>query len=487
MKLTKKQIIIIVFIILIIFIIYKMSGKKENAGSLGNWQCIGDINSPIKRIDGDVACMSPDGRGCNWGSCTDPSKQISNPNFLKCGEMHKKLYGITGYDTPDHWCNKANKQLPQKWNYVGCFNDKEERALPNWRGDVKSVEECNKIVAAVSDDDILGLQYGGQCRSGKVAFNDYKKYGSTINCPTLGGSWTNQVYSTKLSMPPPSTLTLTPTQDKISLAPTPTIRTPTQDTITYNQATPTPIPQFSTPTQDKISSAPTPTIRTPTQDTITYNQATPTPIPQFSTPTQDKISSAPTPTIRTPTQDTIRYQETPTTGPPLIATGTGLRQMPVQQVQPNYNQEISSEMGMPKIVLKGNVLGDVIGGIRSKNASLIISDNKLILRDNNNNVLWGSSSPSSLSMAKQWNSVGCFKDDQQRTIPGEVTEVPAGYPIETCKMLARERNHDILGIQNNNLCFTNLVKDTQYTRIGKSDNCKNGRGGVLANNVYILE
>jgi hypothetical protein len=54
-------------------------------------------------------------------------------------------------------------------------------------------------------------------------------------------------------------------------------------------------------------------------------------------------------------------------------------------------------------------------------------------------------------------------------------------------MIARERNHDLIGIQNNNLCFTSLVKDAPYTRIGKSENCKNGRGGVLANNVYILE
>lgn len=460
MKLTKNQIIIIVLIILIIFIIYKMSGKKENAASLENWNCIGSIDSPIKRIDGDVACMSPDGKNCNWGSCTDGNKKISNPQFLKCGEMHKKIWGTTGYDTPDHWCNKADKLLLKKWNYVGCFNDKQERALPNYRGDVKSVEECNKIVAA-TDDDIFGVQYGGQCRSGKVGVNDYKKYGSTTNCPTLGGSWTNQVYSTKLSMPPPST--------------------PTQDTIRYNQATPAiQTPPFSIPTQDKISSAPTPTIRTPTQDTIRY-QETPTTGPPLST--RDTITynpATPTPvlTTRTPTQDTITYGNIP-------ITGSG--QISVQPDKSNYNQAVSSEMGMPRIVLRGNVLGDVIGGIRGKNASLIISDNKLILRDNNNNVLWGSSSPSSLSMAKQWNSVGCFKDDQQRTIPGEVTEVPTGYPIEACKMIARERNHDILGIQNNNLCFTNLVKDTQYTRIGKSDNCKNGRGGALANDVYILE
>ena len=90
-------------------------------------------------------------------------------------------------------------------------------------------------------------------------------------------------------------------------------------------------------------------------------------------------------------------------------------------------------------------------------------------------------------MAKQWVSQGCFTDDEKRTIPGEVTEVPVGYPVETCKMLARERNHDLIGVQNNNLCYTSLVKEAQYTRIAKSDNCKNGRGGALANDVYILQ
>jgi hypothetical protein len=59
---------------------------------------------------GDVQCMSLDGTNCLAGTAcattlntTDPTKIVP----ITCGEAFRKLWGITGYDTPDHWCAKA--------------------------------------------------------------------------------------------------------------------------------------------------------------------------------------------------------------------------------------------------------------------------------------------------------------------------------------------------------------------------------------------
>jgi hypothetical protein len=61
--------------------------------------------------DGNPACASYDGRNCLWG------KSMGDIDFgwvrpLVCGAGHRKLYGVTGFENPQHWCNLALGDRP---------------------------------------------------------------------------------------------------------------------------------------------------------------------------------------------------------------------------------------------------------------------------------------------------------------------------------------------------------------------------------------
>lgn len=77
------------------------------------WSASGNSNGPIHKNEcGDVECQSTDGKNCQWGKCPNTTPD-SNNNPLVCGAMHKALYGITGYDTPGHWCNVGMSSIQQ--------------------------------------------------------------------------------------------------------------------------------------------------------------------------------------------------------------------------------------------------------------------------------------------------------------------------------------------------------------------------------------
>ncbi len=81
------------------------------------------------------------------------------------------------------------------YEFVGCFADRGARAIPNFAGNVKTADEC-RVKAHALDHDVFGLQYGGQCFTGKLdtAFDKYGK-GPAAQCNNpLGGTWTNMVY-----------------------------------------------------------------------------------------------------------------------------------------------------------------------------------------------------------------------------------------------------------------------------------------------------
>ncbi|OQS06374.1 kinase [Thraustotheca clavata] len=77
------------------------------------WSCM-KVNGAIDAFrinnNGDVECGSLDGTSCDWVKSS--SKCDNSPSeALSCGEMHLQLYGITGYDDPNHWCYKVRKVL----------------------------------------------------------------------------------------------------------------------------------------------------------------------------------------------------------------------------------------------------------------------------------------------------------------------------------------------------------------------------------------
>lgn len=56
--------------------------------------------------DGNPACASYDGANCLWGQSMRDI-DFSRVRPLVCGAGHRKLYGVTGFEDPNHWCNLA--------------------------------------------------------------------------------------------------------------------------------------------------------------------------------------------------------------------------------------------------------------------------------------------------------------------------------------------------------------------------------------------
>jgi hypothetical protein len=89
----------------------------------------------------------------------------------------------------------------KEWTIKGCYSDREDRAIPNYRGDL-TPEQC-QAVAIENGDNIIGLQYGNgigggraQCFTGPST-SQYDKYGTTSACyitnNQLGSGWANNV------------------------------------------------------------------------------------------------------------------------------------------------------------------------------------------------------------------------------------------------------------------------------------------------------
>jgi hypothetical protein len=61
--------------------------------------------------DGNPACASYDAANCLWGQTMDQI-DFSRVRPLVCGAAHRKLYGVTGFEDPNHWCNLALREHP---------------------------------------------------------------------------------------------------------------------------------------------------------------------------------------------------------------------------------------------------------------------------------------------------------------------------------------------------------------------------------------
>ena len=58
--------------------------------------------------DGNPACASYDGRACLWG-VGYAQVDFSRVRPLVCGQAHRALYQVTGYEDPRHWCSVARR------------------------------------------------------------------------------------------------------------------------------------------------------------------------------------------------------------------------------------------------------------------------------------------------------------------------------------------------------------------------------------------
>jgi hypothetical protein len=83
----------------------------SSAPALAQWRS-GNFPPPnggvlvYQDIGGNPACATYDGRNCLWGKTQDDI-DFSRVKPLVCGAEHRTVWGVTGYEDPNHWCNKA--------------------------------------------------------------------------------------------------------------------------------------------------------------------------------------------------------------------------------------------------------------------------------------------------------------------------------------------------------------------------------------------
>lgn len=56
----------------------------------------------------DVECFALNGKDCAWTK--DSAYVLANGASvqpLSCGAMHQSVFGMTGYNDPNHWCSKG--------------------------------------------------------------------------------------------------------------------------------------------------------------------------------------------------------------------------------------------------------------------------------------------------------------------------------------------------------------------------------------------
>ena len=104
--------------------IYGSNGYLSNSGHwckvgwaffkfTGSWLCQKHtgLDTPIRLSNqGEVECASPNGRDCYWGMKSNKKCmnlilfKSDNLKSLKCGSIHKRLHGESGYNKNSHWC-----------------------------------------------------------------------------------------------------------------------------------------------------------------------------------------------------------------------------------------------------------------------------------------------------------------------------------------------------------------------------------------------
>ena len=94
-----------------------------------------------------------------------------------------------------------------------------------------------------------------------------------------------------------------------------------------------------------------------------------------------------------------------------------------------------------------------------------------------------------------YTSVGCFKDTGTRaiqTLEGKDKRLDGSYgsrkdAIEKCYAAAKEKGYKYFAVQHDGWCAASANAESRYKMYGKATNCKGGKGGGWANDVYVIE
>ena len=89
-------------------------------------------------------------------------------------------------------------------------------------------------------------------------------------------------------------------------------------------------------------------------------------------------------------------------------------------------------------------------------------------------------------------NIGCFRDTGRRAISpleGRSRLLKGSYrrrkyAIRKCALAAQKRGFRVFAVQHGGWCAASRTGHLTYSRYGKSNRCRNGKGGPWANDVY---
>ena len=90
--------------------------------------------------------------------------------------------------------------------------------------------------------------------------------------------------------------------------------------------------------------------------------------------------------------------------------------------------------------------------------------------------------------------VGCFRDTSRRAIPlieGSSPMLRGNYKrranaIGKCSSEAIRRGYRLVGVQDGGQCFSGPRALRTFAKYGRSNRCRNGKGGTWANDIYRI-
>ncbi len=238
------------------------------SGSNLDWKCVGDLTSPMTRINGEVACLSYNGKDCAWSACKNGKPILINffkPKPLICGADHKAKYGSTGYNNPEHWCSKVDKLIPGAPAPVPvAAAQAQTQTQYDWKciGDIKApMTRINGEVACLSYNN-RDCEWDA-CKNGKLTISatrepkpllcgaDHKaKHGSTgYDNPE---HWCSKVNN---AMPIPQ-VPVAPPASPSPVSPAPVSPPVSQPPVKPSPVTAVPVPVASSPSTYKCGPAP---------------------------------------------------------------------------------------------------------------------------------------------------------------------------------------------------------------------------------------
>ena len=91
--------------------------------------------------------------------------------------------------------------------------------------------------------------------------------------------------------------------------------------------------------------------------------------------------------------------------------------------------------------------------------------------------------------------IGCFKDPSRRaiaTLEGKSRLLKGSYrrrpyAIKKCALSAERRGYKVFAVQHGGWCAASRTAYRTYAKYGKSNRCRNGKGGPWSNDVYFLK